>query len=116
MPNPVVHFEITGKDGKKLQEFYRTMFGWKIDAANPMEYGLVEAGGTPGIGGGIAQSQPGAPASLTVYIQVDDLAQALKKAEELGGSVVVPPTEIPNMVTFAQFRDPAGNIVGLVKS
>jgi len=25
-------------------------------------------------------------------------------------------TEIPGMVTFAQFRDPAGNIIGLVKA
>jgi predicted enzyme related to lactoylglutathione lyase len=28
----------------------------------------------------------------------------------------VPVTEIPNMVTFAQFADPQGNVVGLVKS
>jgi len=29
---------------------------------------------------------------------------------------IVPVTEIPNMVTFAQFRDPDGNIFGIVKS
>ena len=28
MANPVVHFEITGKDGKKLQDFYSSAFGW----------------------------------------------------------------------------------------
>jgi predicted enzyme related to lactoylglutathione lyase len=46
---------------------------------------------------------------------VDDLAACLKKAESMGGKTVVPPTEIPDMVTFAQFQDPEGNIVGLVK-
>ena len=28
MANPVVHFEVTGKDGKKLQDFYSSAFGW----------------------------------------------------------------------------------------
>jgi hypothetical protein len=36
MPNPVTHFEIVGKDGKKLQEFYASLFGWAVDANNPM--------------------------------------------------------------------------------
>jgi predicted enzyme related to lactoylglutathione lyase len=39
----------------------------------------------------------------------------LKKIESLGGKTVVPTTEIPNMVTFALFKDPEGNMVGLVK-
>jgi predicted enzyme related to lactoylglutathione lyase len=34
----------------------------------------------------------------------------------LGGKTIVPPTEIPNVVTFALFSDPDGNMVGLVKS
>lgn len=52
MPNPVVHFEVTGKDGKKLQEFYSKAFGWSVNAANPMSYGIVEAQDGHGIGGG----------------------------------------------------------------
>ena len=51
MANPVVHFEVTGKDGKKLQDFYSKAFGWKIDASNPMNYGIVDNAGQ-GIGGG----------------------------------------------------------------
>ena len=31
MANPVVHFEVLGKDGERLQQFYRDLFGWKID-------------------------------------------------------------------------------------
>ena len=44
-----------------------------------------------------------------------DLEAALRKAGELGGSTVVPPTEIPNMVTFAIFTDPQGHRIGLIR-
>ena len=44
MARPVVHFEIRGKDAKRLQEFYASLFDWKIDTNNPMGYGFVEAG------------------------------------------------------------------------
>ena len=44
MANHVVHFEILGTDGKKTQAFYGNLFGWKIDANNPMNYGLVDCG------------------------------------------------------------------------
>jgi len=52
---------------------------------------------------------------LSVYVQVDDLQAYLDKAETLGGKTLVPPTEIPNTVTFAMFQDPEGNMIGLLK-
>jgi predicted enzyme related to lactoylglutathione lyase len=39
MGQPVVHFEVVGKDGAKLQQYYSELFGWEIDANNPMNYG-----------------------------------------------------------------------------
>lgn len=87
MAHKVTHFEVCGKDGKRLQEFYGSLFGWKIDANNPLQYGLVhpEEGG---IGGGIAA----APApKVTFYVGVADLAKALKQVERLGGRTVLPP-------------------------
>ncbi len=115
MPNPVVHFEINSKNAKKAQEFYKKVFGWKINANNPLKYGLVKAGSRGGIGGGIAQVEKGARGSVTFYIQVKDLKACLKRVERLGGKTVVPPTIILNIVTFALFRDPEGNLIGLVK-
>ncbi len=113
MVNPVVHFEILGPDAAKTQAYYRDLFGWTINSDNPMQYGLVEAGGG-GIGGGVGATQDGSR-MVTVYVQVDDPQAALDRAVELGGSVVMPVTEIPNMVTMAQFSDPDGKIIGLVK-
>jgi uncharacterized protein len=113
MPNPVVHFEVTGKDAKKLQDFYAKMFDWKIDANNPMNYGIVEAG-EGGIGGGIGPGEVGSP-GVTVYVSVSDTDAFLKKAESLGGRVVMPTTTLPGMVTLALFADPEGHIIGVVK-
>jgi uncharacterized protein len=108
----VVHFEINARDPRALHDFYSSLFGWRINADNPMGYGLVTAGGA-GINGGIGPAQ-GAP-HVTFYVAVPDLESALRKAGELGGSTVVPPTEIPNMVTFAIFTDPEGHRIGLIK-
>jgi predicted enzyme related to lactoylglutathione lyase len=114
MAAPVVHFEVVGKDGNKLQDFYTKLFDWKINADNPMNYGLVEAG-EGGIGGGIGGSEPGQPGYVTFYVGVPDVTAALKKAEKLGGKTIMPETDIPNMVTFGLFADPEGNQVGVVK-
>ena len=116
MGRPVVHFEIHGKDGKRLQDFYAALFDWKIDANNPMNYGMVEAGqGGPaeGVGGGITQSD--AAPLVTFYVQVVSLEETLKKAEAMGGKTVMPPMDIPGGPTMAQLQDPEGNTIGLVK-
>lgn len=117
MGNPVMHFEITGKDGAALRKFYKGLFGWKIDARNPMKYGIVNTDSDgKGIAGGITESRETKMRGVCVYVQVPDLDKTLAKVRKAGGKIVVPPTEIPNMVTFAIFTDPQGNSVGLVKS
>ena len=108
-----MHWEINARDPKALHAFYAELFGWKINADNPMGYGLVTAGGD-GINGGIGPAQ-GGPPHVTFYVRVPDLDAALRKAGQLGGSTAVPPTEIPNMVTFAIFNDPEGNRIGIIK-
>ena len=113
MPNPVIHWEITGKDAPKLHQFYANLFGWNVDSNNPMNYGLVDTKTEDGINGGIAQEQESAT-RVTVYVQVDDLQAYLDKAESLGGKTILPPTVIPDTVTLAMFTDPEGNIMGMV--
>lgn len=114
MASKVSWFEIMGSDGTKLQQFYSELFGWQLQQApGSMNYGMLTGEGG-GIGGGIGDSQHGN--YVTVYIEVDDPQAVLDQISQKGGETVVPVTEIPNMVTFAQFRDPEGNVVGLVKS
>jgi uncharacterized protein len=113
MPFPVVWFEVAGPDGKALQSFYSSVFGWKIDANNPMDYGMVEATGQ-GIGGGVSGAPPG-HAHVTFYIQADDPNAALATIEKHGGKIVMPLDQVPGGPMIAQFADPAGNVVGLMK-
>ena len=113
MGKPVVHFEVLSNDAAKLKTFYADLFDWKIDSNNPMNYGMVETGGEGGINGGIGES-PDAQ-GVSFYVQVDDLQAYLDRAERLGGKTLMPPTEIPNVVTMALLADPDGNRVGLVK-
>lgn len=114
MPNPVVHWEIMGADAKQLQDFYASVFDWKVDVNNQWNYGMVQKQDDNGIGGGIGAT-PDSTNRVTVYVQVDDLDAYLKKAESLGGKTLMPPTNVDNMVTLALFADPAGNVTGLVK-
>lgn len=113
MGNPVVHFEVTGKDGDALAEFYGALFDWKLQKIEGMGYNLVEKE-DGGIGGGVGATQDGSAGLATFYVQVDDPQAALDQAVSLGGSVVVPVMSIPNMVTLALFADPEGHVVGLV--
>lgn len=115
MGQPVVHFEITGPDGGALQSFYSKLFGWKIDASNPMQYGLVAAE-EGSIGGGISGIEPGGSPRVTVYIGVDKIDPVLADVAKLGGKTVLPRTVIPGMVTMALFTDPSGNVIGLVEN
>ena len=61
MADKLVHFEVVGKDGPKLMQFYGQLFGWTVNADNPMNYGMVDAAES-GIGGGISAAEEGSEA------------------------------------------------------
>ncbi|MCA1830013.1 MAG: hypothetical protein LC663_00655 [Actinobacteria bacterium] len=44
---------------------------------------------------------------------MNDLEERLKKAEKLGGKVVMQPMKVNDHLTVAGFIDPAGNFFGL---
>ncbi len=123
MGQPVVHFEVIGKDGGKLQSYYTELFGWEIDANNPLNYGVVQRetnvnGDGVGIGGGVAQGPTADYAGhVTFYVEVPDVEAALAKAESLGGSRVFGPDKVPGTeVELGQFTDPEGHLIGLTKA
>jgi uncharacterized protein len=113
MGNPVVHFEITAKNIERLHTFYGRVFGWKIEANNPFKYGITQTGAGSGINGGIGETQ-GEP-RVTVYVQVPDIDQSLAAIEAAGGTVAMAKTTVPGGPTLAQFKDPAGHVIGLIE-
>jgi uncharacterized protein len=119
MGQPVVHFEVIGKDGEKLQSYYSELFGWGIDANNPMKYGTVQREGNTnsdgvGIGGGVGTGPDGYDGHVTFYVEVPDVESALGKAEELGGSRMMGPDEPMPGLVIGMFQDPEGHLVGVV--
>ena len=114
MAYPVTHFEINAQDAPATQKFYQDLFGWGIDANNPDNYGVIDtrSEGT-GINGGIGASQHGR-SWVTFYVETDDPAATLAKAERLGGRRIMEPTQSMNVV-YALFADPEGNVIGLAK-
>ena len=66
-------------------------------------------------GGGVAGGPDGYEGHVTFYVAVDDIEASLQKAESLGGTRVMGPEKIMDMVELGQFKDPEGHVIGVVK-
>jgi uncharacterized protein len=120
MGQPVVHFEVVGKDAQKLHSYYSELFGWEIDANNEMHYGMVSREGNlgpegVGIGGGVGPGPEGYEGHVTFYVAVPDVEEALQKAESLGGERIMGPETIMDRITLGHFKDPEGHLIGVVQ-
>ena len=121
MGQPVVHFEVIGKDAATLQRYYSQLFGWEVDADNPLKYGSVAREGNTnadgaGIAGGIA-ALPDYTGHVTFYVEVPDVEASLVTAESLGGHRVFGPDKVPGTdVELGQFTDPEGHLIGLLRA
>jgi predicted enzyme related to lactoylglutathione lyase len=110
--HPVVHFEIGCKDLAATTTFYAELFGW-TPTGIPMA-SLLNTNTTEGIQGHIT-SLGHEPHNYSIfYIQVDDINGHLGKIEAAGGKKLVGPVTLPDGKQFAWFKDPEGNMVGLV--
>jgi uncharacterized protein len=123
MGQPVVHFEIIGKDPAKLRDYFGELFGWEFDlpspvseaVSDPASYGFVnrmttsDGTGIPGgVGGG-----PGYESHAVFYVAVPDVEAALARAESLGGKRLMGPERAPSGLVVGHFTDPEGNLVGV---
>jgi len=121
MGQPVVWFEVVGKDPDQLRSYYSDLFGWEFDSDNPMNYGIVSRDGNlspegVGIGGGIGKGPEGYDGHVTFYAGVPDVEAALAKAESLGGTRMMGPEKVMEDVEIGLFNDPEGHLVGVVRT
>lgn len=114
MGRPVVHFEIGCRDKDKTRAFFSELFDWSISDMGPAAM-IDTQGGPIGINGHISSLGHEPHNYTVVYVDVDDVAAYLARAESLGGKTLVPPVTIPSG-TFAWFADPEGNMIGLWKA
>ena len=117
MGRPVVHWELMSNDPARVSSFYEKIFGWKVQHIPEMNYRVVETGSTEGINGGIVKPErDGAwPGNMTMYIDVDDLADYRKRIVEAGGKIHIEEQLVPGMGSFSLFTRPEGRMMGLWK-
>lgn len=108
---PITHFEIGCKNTDKSKQFYSQLFDWDMERSGPTE--MISTGHAAGIQGHINALGHEPHNYVTVYAEVDNIAAYLEKAVKLGGSVMIPETDIGDQGTFAWLKDIDGNIIGL---
>jgi uncharacterized protein len=123
MAQPVVHFDIIGRDPERLRDYYGQLFGWTFTTPSPVAgevsqpdaYGfldLVTADDGTGIRGGVGGGA-GFDAHAVFYVAVPDVEAALHQAERLGGTRVMGPATSPSGLVVGHFSDPEGSLIGL---
>jgi predicted enzyme related to lactoylglutathione lyase len=123
MDHTLVHFEIPAADIEKLKRFYEQIFGWKIfQYPGPVDYWLIQTVPTDekgmllrtGINGGMYK-KPQPDIKPINYIAVESITDFLAKIEKLGGKIVSPKQEVPDIGWVAAAMDPEGNQFGLIE-
>jgi uncharacterized protein len=124
MGQPVLHFEVIGRDPANLRTYYNDLFGWEFDTSGPVSeavsqrgnYGFVNRNTTSdgtGIPGGVGGGA-GYQSHALFYVGVPDVEAALEKAESLGGKRLMGPESKPGGgLVVGHFSDPEGNLIGL---
>lgn len=108
--------ELTTTDVDGAKSFYGDVFGWTFrdEDMGGMTYTVVKRGESD-IGGLMARPEGfDIPTHWKVYIATDDADATVAKASELGASVIVEPTDIPEVGRFAVLEDPVGAVFGIL--
>lgn len=125
MSNRVVHFEIQAEDPERAAQFYRDIFGWKIDKWPGLDWDYwavmtADMNSTePGINGGLLKRPAKTPPqecgvnAFVCTIQVDNFDETAKKIEEAGGKVAMPKFALKGMAWQGYFLDTEGNTFGI---
>ena len=110
-PGSLCWNELATRDMDRAAEFYGALFGWRAEPMEgaPQPYLMMMNGDTPA--GGIytmPDKMEGTPPHWAPYFAVEDTDETVRRAEELGGSVMMPPHDLPEVGRFAMLRDPQG--------
>ena len=108
--------ELMTTDVPTAKTFYTQLFDWTTEEMDMGEngiYTMFKNGDTTVAG--LMNTQGDAPPQWMCYVTVDDVDASAAKAESLGATIAVPPTDIPNIGRFAVTVDPTGAPIGLFK-
>jgi predicted enzyme related to lactoylglutathione lyase len=99
-------------DVARAEQFYNKVLGWKV-MKNMDGIPVFTTDGTRD--GMVADFQKAEnfPPNWTTYVVVDKIESANERATQLGGRVLVPLVEVPNVGRISMIADPVGAPLGL---
>jgi predicted enzyme related to lactoylglutathione lyase len=108
--------ELMSTNVEQAAKFYTSLFGWTVQEMpmGPMGTYRIFLQGDTRVGGAMA-TPPGVPSNWLTYVSTDNTDQTTKKAEEMGGKVMAPPTTVPDMLRFSVVIDPQGAAFGILQ-
>ena len=116
-PGAVSWTELITSDVEAAKKFYGDLFGWtfqRFPEAN-MPYDVISVGDRQF--GGVFKAPPElAPPQPTwmSYVTVENVDETAKKAAQLGGKVLMPPQDIPQVGRFCVIQDPQGAVLAAI--
>lgn len=111
--------ELLTSDPEAAKQFYGKLFNWTMEptptAMPGVDYTLVNCAGQH-IGGimEIPPSAPEMPPHWGSYITVENVDATVEQALAMGGTVCVPPQDIPLVGRFSVLRDPQGAVFSII--
>lgn len=94
-------------------KFYTALLGWEATPMpGGMPYTIFKKNGTE-VAGLMKPPMPGVPPQWLPYVTVEVADTAAARIAELGGAIVAPPFDIPNVGRIAVARDPQGATFGI---
>lgn len=117
--NPFIWQELVTPDQETSGRFFSKLFGWdlkQVDAGEFGTYTLFQKEGRD-IAGMMnpTRDTPGQGSYWHSYIAVEDIEDCAKQTTLLGGAVLVPPHDVPDVGRVCAVSDPTGAIVHLIQ-
>jgi predicted enzyme related to lactoylglutathione lyase len=113
-----VWYELLTSDPEAAKRFYGAVVGWKAEAwnGNSAPYSILKADETPV--GGVMKLLPefeytGKTPHWWAHVGVANVDAAARRAAELGGRILKPGTDIPEVGRFAIVADPQGALISV---
>jgi uncharacterized protein len=122
-PGALTWAECLTRDTEGAKRFYSELLGWTPEKSDLVD---AESGGEPytlfkkgeqTVGGlsKITDDLGDMPPNWSICFAVEDAEATARKAQELGGSILMPPTEMPSIGKFASVADPQGAVFAILQ-
>lgn len=109
--------ELVTNDIAGAKAFYSELLGWKLNdmKTDLGSYTMASAGETEVAGiMDIPKEAEGMPPTWGAYVTVDDVKAMQANVEKLGGKIISPPQDIPDIGCFMVIQDPQGAVLMLI--